>query len=37
VHFVPFEIYLLLALYYYAIIETLSWISRWIENRMPRL
>jgi polar amino acid transport system permease protein len=37
VHFVPFEIYLLLALYYYAIIKTLSWISRWIENRMPRL
>jgi ABC-type amino acid transport system permease subunit len=37
VHFVPFEIYLLLALYYYAIIKTLSSISRWIENRMPRL
>jgi polar amino acid transport system permease protein len=37
VHFVPFEIYLLLALYYYAIIKTLSWISHWIENRMPRL
>jgi polar amino acid transport system permease protein len=28
VHFVPFEIYLLLALYYYAIIKTLSWISK---------
>jgi His/Glu/Gln/Arg/opine family amino acid ABC transporter permease subunit len=37
VHFVPFEIYLLLALYYYAIIKTLSWASRRLENRMPRL
>jgi len=37
VHFVPFEIYLLLALYYYAIIKTLSWVSRRLENRMPRL
>ncbi len=37
VHFVPFEIYLLLALYYYAIIKTLSWLSRWLESRMPVL
>jgi polar amino acid transport system permease protein len=37
VHFVPFEIYLLLALYYYALIKTLSYISRWIERRMPVL
>ena len=37
VHFVPFEIYLLLALYYYAIITTLSWVSRRLENRMPRI
>jgi His/Glu/Gln/Arg/opine family amino acid ABC transporter permease subunit len=37
VYFVPFEIYLLLALYYYAIIKTLSWASRRLENRMPRL
>lgn len=37
VHFVPFEIYLLLALYYYAIIKTLSWVSRRIESKMPQL
>ena len=37
VHFVPFEIYLLLALYYYALIKALSYLSRWIESRMPVL
>jgi polar amino acid transport system permease protein len=37
VHFVPFEIYLLLALYYYALIKALSYLSRWVENRMPAL
>ena len=37
VHFVPFEIYLLLALYYYALIKSLSYLSRWIERRMPVL
>jgi His/Glu/Gln/Arg/opine family amino acid ABC transporter permease subunit len=37
VHFVPFEIYLLLALYYYALIKALSYLSRWIERRMPVL
>jgi len=37
VHFVPFEIYLLLALYYYALIKSLSWLSRWVETRMPVL
>jgi His/Glu/Gln/Arg/opine family amino acid ABC transporter permease subunit len=37
VHFVPFEIYLLLAIYYYGLIKTLSWLSRWVESRMPRL
>jgi His/Glu/Gln/Arg/opine family amino acid ABC transporter permease subunit len=37
VHFVPFEIYLLLALYYYAIIKSLSWASRRLEERMPVL
>jgi polar amino acid transport system permease protein len=35
VHFVPFEIYMLLALYYYAIITTLSWLSRLLERRLP--
>jgi His/Glu/Gln/Arg/opine family amino acid ABC transporter permease subunit len=37
VHFVPFEIYLLLALYYYVLIKSLSWFSRWVETRMPVL
>jgi His/Glu/Gln/Arg/opine family amino acid ABC transporter permease subunit len=37
VHFVPFEIYLLLALYYYALIKVLSYLSRWVESRMPVL
>ena len=37
VHFVPFEIYLLLALYYYAIVKALTWVSRWVERRMPVL
>jgi polar amino acid transport system permease protein len=37
VHFVPFEIYLLLALYYYVLIKSLSYLSRWIESRMPVL
>ena len=37
VHFVPFEIYLLLALYYYVIIKSLSYLSRYIERRMPVL
>jgi len=37
VHFVPFEIYLLLALYYYVLIKCLSYLSRWVESRMPVL
>lgn len=37
VHFVPFEIYLLLALYYYVLIKALSMASRAIERRMPVL
>jgi polar amino acid transport system permease protein len=37
VHFVPFEIYLLLALYYYVLIKSLSLLSRWIEGKMPVL
>jgi len=37
VHFVPFEIYLLLAIYYYVIIKTLSWLSRLVERRAPVL
>jgi hypothetical protein len=26
-----------LALYYYVLIKTLSWLSRWVETRMPVL
>jgi His/Glu/Gln/Arg/opine family amino acid ABC transporter permease subunit len=37
VHFVPLEIYLLLALYYYVLIKALSYLSRWVESRMPAL
>lgn len=35
VHFVPFEIYTLLALYYYVLIKALSWLSVRIERRLP--
>ena len=35
--FAPFEVYLLLALYYYATVKVLSWLSRRIEARMPAL
>lgn len=35
VHFVPFEIYTLLALYYYVLIKALSWLSAQLERRLP--
>jgi polar amino acid transport system permease protein len=35
VHFVPFEIYGLLAIYYYVIITALAWLSRQVERRLP--
>ena len=35
VHFVPFEIYGLLALYYWVMITTLSWMTRRLEARLP--
>jgi ABC-type amino acid transport system permease subunit len=35
VHFAPFEIYLLIALYYYATISFLTWLSRWMERKLP--
>lgn len=35
VHFAPFEIFLLIALYYYLTISLLAWFSRWIERRLP--
>jgi His/Glu/Gln/Arg/opine family amino acid ABC transporter permease subunit len=37
VYFVPFEIYTLLALYYYLLIKSLSALSRWLERKMPAL
>ena len=35
VHFAPFEIFLLIALYYYVAISALAWFSRWVERRLP--
>jgi len=35
VHFAPFEIFLLIALYYYLTISALAWFSRWLERRLP--
>jgi len=35
VHFVPFEIYTLLALYYYVMIKVLSWLSAQLERKLP--
>lgn len=35
VHFVPFEIYTLLALYYYVLLKGLSLLSSWLERRLP--
>lgn len=35
VHFAPFEIFLLIALYYYVTISVLAWASRWLERRLP--
>ena len=34
VHFVPFEIYALIALYYYVLISVLAWCSRALERRL---
>jgi ABC-type amino acid transport system permease subunit len=34
-HFAPFEIFLLLALYYWALISALAWASRRIERALP--
>jgi polar amino acid transport system permease protein len=35
VHFAPLEIFLLIALFYYATISFLAWVSRWLERRLP--
>ena len=34
-HFAPFEIFLLLALYYWALISALAFVSRRIERALP--
>jgi polar amino acid transport system permease protein len=34
-HFAPFEIYLLLALYYYVLVSALAWLSRRLERSLP--
>lgn len=35
VHFAPFEIFLLIALYYYLTVSALAWTSRQLEKRLP--
>ncbi|RCW76354.1 amino acid ABC transporter permease [Pseudorhodoferax soli] len=35
VHFAPFELFLLIALYYYLTVSALAWLSRWLEKRLP--
>ena len=35
VHFAPFEIFLLIALYYYFTVSILAALSRWLERRLP--
>jgi His/Glu/Gln/Arg/opine family amino acid ABC transporter permease subunit len=34
-HFVPFEIYFLIALYYYVVISAVAFLSRQLERRLP--
>jgi len=35
-YFSPFEIFLLIALYYYALISAVAWLSRYLERRLPK-
>ncbi|CAN7770982.1 amino acid ABC transporter permease [Variovorax sp. LjRoot175] len=35
VHFAPFEIFVLIALYYYLTVSLLAWLSRWLERKLP--
>jgi His/Glu/Gln/Arg/opine family amino acid ABC transporter permease subunit len=35
VHFAPFEIFVLIALYYYLTVSLLAWASRWVEGKLP--
>lgn len=34
-HFVPFEIYFLIALYYYVVVSAIAYLSRLLEKRLP--
>ena len=34
-YFVPFEIYALIAIYYYAIVSALAFLSRYFERKLP--
>jgi His/Glu/Gln/Arg/opine family amino acid ABC transporter permease subunit len=34
-HFVPFEVYFLIALYYYVVISGVAYVSRRLERRLP--
>ncbi|MGE4247962.1 MAG: ABC transporter permease subunit [Parvibaculaceae bacterium] len=34
-YFVPFEIYALIAIYYYAIVSALAFLSRYVERKLP--
>lgn len=35
VHFAPFEIYILIAAFYYVTVSSLAWMSRWLERQLP--
>jgi His/Glu/Gln/Arg/opine family amino acid ABC transporter permease subunit len=35
VHFAPFEIFVLIALYYYLTVSLLAWLSRRLERKLP--
>lgn len=35
-YFSPFEIFMLIALYYYVLISALAWLSRYLERRLPQ-
>jgi polar amino acid transport system permease protein len=35
VHFAPFEIFMLIALYYYVTVSILASLSRWLERKLP--
>ncbi len=34
-HFVPFEVYFMIALYYYVVVSAVAYLSRLLERRLP--